>query len=221
MDAPTPPIETADNIFERSAVEIEALKSYEPKTDAERRRCATELVRLKQVQIDLAKQVISENAAQQIAEVIGHDYARPTGAARMNGNSNGHARPIDQPNWAQVIAETELRCERQIATLKEEKSSGLNDSDITALAKGLVPYLNARLAEAVAPLQARLDELEATQLTDGGTWNAEKMFQPNQLATYRGAIWVCLQPNSNVRPGTGGGAWRLMHKTIGRNRDEH
>ena len=64
--------------IERTAAEIDALKSYEPKTEAERRRCATELVRLKQVQIDLAKQVISENAAQQIAEVIGNDYAKPT-----------------------------------------------------------------------------------------------------------------------------------------------
>ena len=40
--------------------------------------------------------------------------------APPGGGSNGH-----EPNWAQMIAEAELRFERQIATLKEEKSSGI------------------------------------------------------------------------------------------------
>jgi hypothetical protein len=212
MDEPTPPIESADNIFERTSAEIEALKAYKPKTDAERRRCATELVRLKQVQIDLAKQVISENAAQQIAEVIGHDYARP-----MNGNNNGHARPTDQPNWAQVIAETEIRCERQIAALKEHAKSGggLGDGDLAALAQGLVPWVREVLADATAPLIARLDELEATATRYEGVWDEQRVFHPNMMVTYGGNLWICEEVNSNVRPGQSD-VWRLMHKTKGR-----
>jgi hypothetical protein len=163
-----PSIETAANLYERTAAEIDALKSYEPKTKAERRRCATELVRLKQAQIDLAKQVIEENAAQQIAEVIGNDHSD----ARLNG-SKGHA-PTDQINWAQVIAETELRCERQIAALREQVAdlvaksaqsgevvaTSMSDDLIDAWAKGTVPFVRQCIADAVKPLSARLDEIE-------------------------------------------------------------
>jgi hypothetical protein len=216
MDEPIPP--TADNVFERTTAEIEALKSYQPKTDAERRRCATELVRLKQAQIDLAKQVISENAAQQIAEVIGHDYVKPGSASRLNGNSHV---PIDRPNWAQVIAESELRCERQIATLKEDvtdhaaKSGGLGNGEITALAQGLVPFLNERLAEAVAPLQERIAELEATATRYEGIWDEQRVYRLNMMVTYGGNLWIAEEVSSNVRPGQSD-VWRLMHKTKGR-----
>jgi hypothetical protein len=155
MDEPTPPIATVENVFENTTAKIEALKRHKPRTRAEERRCATELIALKREQLAVAEQVIRENAAQKVAEIIGDDHAKP--AQHLNGNGNGHAAPA---NWAQLLAEQEVRFERQIAALKDDlvakSGGGLGDGEITALAKGLVPFLNERLAEAVAPLQARL-----------------------------------------------------------------
>ena len=78
MDAPIPTIETVENAYERTTEQIAALKAHKPQTQAEQRRRATELAALKQAQINLAKQVINENAAQRIAEAIGEDHAKPT-----------------------------------------------------------------------------------------------------------------------------------------------
>ena len=73
-------------------------------------------------------------------------------AKRLNGK-NGHAPAAPAPdpvNWAQVIgqqaAEIELRHEQRLQKVKEytvalfAKSGGLRESDLTALAKGLVPF---------------------------------------------------------------------------------
>jgi hypothetical protein len=112
--------------------------------------------------------VIEENAARKIAEVAGNDHA--TAAQRLNGRSNGHAPAADQTNWAQVIgemaAQQELSCRRQIEAVKEyltdlvAKSGGLRESDITALAQGLVPFQRECIADAIRPLSVRLDEIE-------------------------------------------------------------
>jgi hypothetical protein len=159
-------VDNVDNVFERTAAAIEALQAHKPKTKAEERRRAAELVRLRQTQIGLAKQVIEENAGQRIAEVIGDDHA----AQRLNGKGNGHAPATDQTNWAQVIgemaAQQELSCRRQIEAVKEwvtelvAKSGGLRESDITALAQGLVPFQRECIADAIRPLSVRLDEIE-------------------------------------------------------------
>ena len=69
-----------------------------------------------------------------------------------------------------MIAETELRCERQIAALREQVAdlvakraqpgevvaTSLSDDLIEAWAKGTVPFIR----ECIAPLSARLDEIE-------------------------------------------------------------
>jgi hypothetical protein len=215
MDAPTPPIETVDTSFERATEKIEALKNHKCQTKAEERHRGNELLALKRAQLDLAKQVISENAAQRIAEVIGNDYAKPADAARLNG-SNGHAAA--PPNWAQLIAESEVRFERQLAALRDDraaKSGGLGDGDLRALAEGLVPWVREVLAEATAPLIARIDELEATATRYEGVWDEQRVFHPNMMVTYGGNLWICEEVNSNVRPGQSD-VWRLMHKTKGR-----
>jgi hypothetical protein len=49
-------------------------------------------------------------------------------------------------------------------------------------------------------------------LKDGGTWNAEKLFHPGEVATYRGVPWVCNNSNTNTKPGTSDD-WRLMMKS--------
>jgi len=175
MTAPLPPIEAVDNVFERTAAAIEALQAHKPKTKAEERRRAAELVRLRQTQLGLAEQVISENAAQRIAEVIGNDHSDANAVQRLNGKGNGHAPATEQPNWALVIgemaAQQELSCRRQIEAVKEElvalvaKSVGdvppLTTADIPELAKGLNVFLKELLAETMAPRDVRLDEIES------------------------------------------------------------
>ena len=165
------PEETAANVYERTIAEIDALKSYEPKTKAEARHRAAELVRLRQAQIGLAEQVISENAAQRIAEVIGNDHADANAAPRLNG-SKGPAPA--QINWPQLIAETEVRCERQIAALREQVAelvaksaqpvdvvaTSMTDELIDAWARGTAPFIRQSIADAVKPLSVRLDEIE-------------------------------------------------------------
>ena len=150
--------------------------------------------------------MINENAAQRIAEAIGEDHAKP-----MNGN--GHA-PINQPNWAQLIAASEVRFEPQFATLKQEKSSGgISDGDLVALAKGLVPYLNERLAEATRPLLERIDELEARPvLTYEGVWSATKAYSAGTFVTHGGGLWHCEDTNVGVQPGNGSSSWKLAVK---------
>lgn len=85
---------------------------------------------------------------------------------------NGHdqAPAAEQINWAQVIAESELRYERQIGALKEQvtelvakpesKSGGISEEEVTAIAKATARLVRDRIAERVAPLEKRIDELE-------------------------------------------------------------
>lgn len=99
------------------------------------------------------------------------------------------------------------------------EATSLSDELITALAKGLVPFLREQILAAVTPLQERIVELEATALRDADVWKPEKVFRPNDLTTYRGGLWRAREPNSNVRPGTSK-TWRLMHKTESGGRDD-
>ena len=54
MDAPIPPNETVENAYEHVTEQLAALKAHKPQTQAEQRRRAAELARLKQEQISLA-----------------------------------------------------------------------------------------------------------------------------------------------------------------------
>lgn len=96
-------------------------------------------------------------------------------ARRLNGHD--HAPAAEQINWAQVIAQqtaaTELRFERELATLKEtlsvaksaevvadDLSEKAMSSLIKGLAKSIAPFVKGCIKEAMATRDARLDELE-------------------------------------------------------------
>jgi hypothetical protein len=96
-------------------------------------------------------------------------------------------------------------------------ATSLSDELIGALAKAIGSSVKTIVATALAPLVARIAELEqqlAECLKDGGTWNAEKLFRPGEVVSYRGVPWVCQKPNTNVRPGRSD-EWRLMAKSQG------
>ena len=40
------------------------------------------------------------------------------------------------------------------------------------------------------------------------TWKNDVQYQSNQIVTYDGALWLSLQPNQNVEPGTNSSFWR-------------
>ena len=77
----------------------------------------------------------------------------------------------------------------------------------------MVPYLNERLAAAVAPLQARLDELEARpSVTYEGVWSPTKAYSAGTFVTHGGGLWHCEDTNVGVQPGNGSSAWKLAVK---------
>lgn len=86
----------------------------------------------------------------------------------------------------------------------------LTTAHLGALARSIAGHVR----EELAPLAARIAALEATALTDGGAWKKEVLYQPNQVVTSDGTLWVCRQPNSNAKPP--GDCWRQLHRTLGR-----
>jgi hypothetical protein len=103
-------------------------------------------------------------------------------ARRLNG-ANGHAptAPLpEQVNWPQLIAQqaaaTELRFERELATLKETLAelvskptevvaTSMTDELIDAWARGTAPFIRQSIADAVKPLNERIDEIETVVRT--------------------------------------------------------
>jgi hypothetical protein len=71
------------------------------------------------------------------------------------------------------------------------------------------------VSQEMAKLQTRIAELEAAALTNGGIWKMGKPFKPGAMVTYDGVLWICQEPNSDVKPGTSK-HWRLMHKSKGK-----
>ena len=92
---------------------------------------------------------------------------------------------------------------------------------LTALAKGIDPFVCEVVAEALAPLAKRIVELEAKVIDLTGelakkveyhrVWKAEVAYKPNNEVTFKGQLWFCEKPNSGAKPGTGN-EWSLMHK---------
>jgi hypothetical protein len=83
---------------------------------------------------------------------------------------------------------------------------------VAALERRFVEFEAKRIRE-IEQRAAMLELQLAKSLKNGGTWKAATEFEPGDVTTYKGAAWVCQEPNSNVRPGTSN-CWRLLHKTI-------
>jgi hypothetical protein len=93
------------------------------------------------------------------------------------------------------------------------KSRGLGETEIMALAKALVPFLKKQIADATAPLLARIAELEARpQMAYEGVWDATKAYTAGSFVTHQGSLWFAEDTSLGVRPGAGSSAWKLAVK---------
>src|SRR5262245_17604179 len=61
------------------------------------------------------------------------------------------------------------------------------------------------------PLLKRIEDLEANQVTFGGTWKDGESYLEKCLVSFRGGLWLSKMPNNTVRPGEGP-HWRLAVK---------
>jgi hypothetical protein len=106
---------------------------------------------------------------------------------------------------AKEVAETHARA--RVANGNGAGNGGehfvLTTAHLPELAKAIVPFVKELITEAVAEC-----------LRDGGTWQKEVMYQPNQVVTSDGTLWICKQVNANAKPP--GDCWRQLHRTIGR-----
>ena len=103
--------------------------------------------------------------------------------------------------------------------------SGISDDELTALAKGLVPFLREFVAEALSPLIARnavceqriaelegqLDEIRKTMLVDAGVFTLGRFYEKGAVVSSHGAPWAAQKP-TNAKPGTSDD-WRLIGKS--------
>jgi hypothetical protein len=93
----------------------------------------------------------------------------------------------------------------------------VKESDVRALMKGLAPVLRDYLADCLAPIFKRLEELETKGLAYAGTWQRAQSYKRGSVVTHDGAAWVALRDTGEgARPGSDLDAWQLMVKS-GRN----
>lgn len=92
--------------------------------------------------------------------------------------------------------------------------------DIRLIVKGLAPVFREYVEKKTSPADMRLDALEArmSELEKrptakwAGIWQPEKSYQPGNLVTRSGSLWISILPTSSA-PGTDdSGAWRLIVK---------
>lgn len=85
--------------------------------------------------------------------------------------------------------------------------------DIAALMKGMAPVLREYLAEQLAPIAKRLDELETKGLAYAGTWQRAQPYKRGNVVTHEGSAWVALKDvDEGSRPGGDLEGWQLMVK---------
>jgi len=108
--------------------------------------------------------------------------------------------------------ETELNA-RAFITQTERRVAQLT-AEIRQLQKQFTEFKAMRVAE-IEQRAAMLELQLSKSLKNGGVWKSATEYEPGDVVTFKGAAWVCQEPNSNERPGTSN-VWRLMHKTDGR-----
>jgi hypothetical protein len=67
------------------------------------------------------------------------------------------------------------------------------------------------IREATAPLEKRIAELEANQVTFGDTWKDGQSYPEKCIVTHGGSAWLSKMPNNTTKPGDGL-SWRLIVK---------
>lgn len=102
-------------------------------------------------------------------------------------------------------------------------AGGLSEADLTALAEGLVPFLDEILAPLVARngvCEQRIVELEShiirleqqPTMKYLGVWDETQMYAIGDFTTHDGSLWACCRPCTAVKPGSMEGVWVLAVK---------
>lgn len=118
------------------------------------------------------------------------------------------------------IAERERRAAAREARKKFEADARnkYKRSLLKAIAAGLRDWLDPQLAALeqrlykLQGIDARIRDLEAKMLTDGGIWDARTMYLRGNVVTHAGTIWVAREACANCVPGKSD-VWRMMAKT--------
>ena len=69
------------------------------------------------------------------------------------------------------------------------------------------------LGQELQPLQKRIEKLEQRpQVGWAGTWHEGAKFAENEIVTFKGGLWLCIEPTS-ARPDENATAYRLICKS--------
>ena len=105
----------------------------------------------------------------------------------------------------------------------------MTKSELEARTRGIAPVITKKISaseqriakamleamEAVtAPLAARLAKLEAQPkgISYRGAWDNSLAYEPNDVVTQQGSMWIALRHNAGCRPQDSHEHWRLCVK---------
>ncbi len=95
---------------------------------------------------------------------------------------------------------------------KAQLDAPLRVRNLEQIAGGLAPVIKEAIAEAVAPLERRIKELEARPaMKYCGVFDATKVYHVGDFVTDGGSLWHCADTNIGARPGSSE-AWQLAVK---------
>jgi hypothetical protein len=84
--------------------------------------------------------------------------------------------------------------------------------ELSVLVKGFSPVIRRAIERAIAPLEARIAELEARPtLKYCGVWQSGTKYEAGACCTHQGSLWVC-KAATITRPGDALSQWTLAVK---------
>jgi hypothetical protein len=89
----------------------------------------------------------------------------------------------------------------------------MNKKEAESFGESLGDLIGDLIVEALAPLKARITELESSagNLKYTGTWKAAKQYRKGNFCTHGGALWHANEDQPSDPPGKGNG-WVLAVK---------
>ena len=191
MSDPIPPVENVDDAVAVARETIKALKrAPKGETVAQARARSCKLVEAQQRLIAASRKTVT-------------DAVTP----KRPANSNGHA-PATGGTGAKPAGGLSGFTEKQVSTI------------VKIMATCLRPHFDAydkRFAaleqkRGLAPLAARLTQIEMNSLKYEGTWSETKAYSGGAFVTFQGGLWYAEDGNVGVRPGAGSSSWKLAVK---------
>jgi len=106
--------------------------------------------------------------------------------------------------------------EEERAQLKEDERKHRTKQTVTRAylwdtVEGIFKAVGSRLNDLEDAVEKRLEMLEDAQLKYQGTFDKSQQYNPNDLCTHRGGLWICKAATRSA-PGTSSD-WQLTAKT--------